>query len=101
MLIGYRCSELVRRLLPYLSVCASTVLVALVVTILFACAPRGGAPADGGNMGESGVSMDMEVTEESLHEDSTGEIGELKDSILDSRPEGDSLSWPVKKDEKK
>lgn len=46
---------------------------------------------------ESGVSMRMDVKQESVRKDEAGTLDTLKTKALDNRPHKDSLSWPVEK----
>ena len=48
---------------------------------------------------ESGVSMRMNVKEESVRKDETDRLDTLKDDVLDKRPQEESLSWPAQKKE--
>ncbi len=48
---------------------------------------------------ESGVSMKMNVNEESFQKDETGVLDALKSNALDKRPQVDSLSWPAQEKE--
>jgi len=43
----------------------------------------------------SGVSIDIEVQEESFKKDKSGDIKKLRDDILKSRPKSDSLNWDI------
>lgn len=48
---------------------------------------------------ESGVSMRMNVKEESVRKDEADSLDTLKNDVLDKRPQEDSLSWPAQKKE--
>jgi hypothetical protein len=58
-----------------------------------------GAAAAAPRLNESGVSMKMNVKEESLRNDEADELGMLKTDVLDERPEDGGLSWPVRNKE--
>ena len=65
--------------------------------------PRVGRPEGGvgGLQGplvqESGVSMQMDVSEKSVEKDETGALDSLKRNVLGSRPKDGGLSWPADK----
>ena len=53
----------------------------------------------GPSVQESGVSMQMDVSDKSVEKDETGALEGLKRNVLGSRPEDGGLSWPAKKKE--
>lgn len=50
-------------------------------------------------MQESGVSMQMDVNDESVQKDETGELDARKKKILENRPQTESLFWPASNEE--
>jgi hypothetical protein len=63
--------------------------------------PRVGSPQTSVGGKEAGVSMKIDVNPDAFREDKADAMSKMRDDILNSRPGGDSLSWPAKEEEKK